>query len=89
MRHTNHTAGCVSSEPMITQTVPPAVQRSEWRAKEDQVKPSAPWENSGPVSGLFNSKFPPSTKEEKQDGGPQRRSRSLDGDRPIRQQRRR
>ncbi|KAI3362535.1 hypothetical protein L3Q82_012837, partial [Scortum barcoo] len=40
---------------------------SEDAAEQNQVKPSAPWENSGPL----------------------RRSRSLDADRPIRQQRRR
>ncbi|XP_056259932.1 band 4.1-like protein 4 isoform X1 [Seriola aureovittata] len=87
----NHTAEGVSSEPELTQTAPPAAQRSKGTANEDQVKPSAPWENRGPVSssGLFNSKFPLNTKEEKRDGGrPQRQSRSLDGDRAIRKQRR-
>ncbi|KAK5878267.1 hypothetical protein CesoFtcFv8_023688 [Champsocephalus esox] len=74
---------------METQTAPPAVQRSEVGAQQEQVKPSAPWENSGPKSGgLFNTQFPPNTNEEER-GGPQRRSRSLDGDRPIRERGRR
>ncbi|XP_022071958.2 band 4.1-like protein 4 isoform X2 [Acanthochromis polyacanthus] len=82
---TNH-----SREPLMKQTAPPAAHRSEGGAKSDQGRPSAPWENSGTASGLFNPKFPPNTKEEEKDGGrPQRRSRSLDGDRPIRGQRRR
>ncbi|XP_070707190.1 band 4.1-like protein 4 [Pempheris klunzingeri] len=81
---TNQTAS-VSSEPITMQTAPPAVQRSGDGAEHDHVKPSAPWENNGPVSGLFNPKFPPNTKEEERDGGRhQRRSRSLNGDRPIR-----
>ncbi|XP_031694530.1 band 4.1-like protein 4A [Anarrhichthys ocellatus] len=72
------------NEPMTMQTAPPAVQRSEGGAERAHVKPSAPWENSGPQSGLFNPKFPPNTKEEEEGGErPQRRSRSLDGDRPI------
>ncbi|XP_050924905.1 band 4.1-like protein 4A isoform X1 [Lates calcarifer] len=75
---------------VTTQAAPPAVQRSEGRVEEDHAKPSVPWESSGPLSGLFNPKFPPSTKEKERKGrGQQRRSRSLDGDRPIRQQRRR
>uniref|UniRef100_A0AAQ5ZT88 FERM domain-containing protein n=1 Tax=Amphiprion ocellaris TaxID=80972 RepID=A0AAQ5ZT88_AMPOC len=79
-----------SREPMMKQTAPPAAHRSGGGAKPDQGRPSAPWENSSTASGLFNPKFPPNTKEEEQDGGrPQRRSRSLDGDRPIRAQRRR
>ncbi|KAK5900234.1 hypothetical protein CgunFtcFv8_025208 [Champsocephalus gunnari] len=74
---------------METQTAPPAVQRSEVGAQQEQVKPSAPWENSGPKSGgLFNTQFPPNTNEEER-GGPRRRSRSLDGDRPIRERGRR
>ncbi|XP_059213677.1 band 4.1-like protein 4 [Centropristis striata] len=64
------------------QLAPPC--RSEGEAEQ---KPSAPWENSGPLRGLFNPKFPPNTKEEEAGGRPQRRSRSLDGDRPIREQR--
>ncbi|XP_044030970.1 band 4.1-like protein 4 isoform X2 [Siniperca chuatsi] len=89
MRSKHHT-NQIASEPMMMQTAPPAVQRSEGGAEQDQVKPSAPWENSGPLSGLFNPKFPPNTKEEERDGGrPQRRSRSLDGDRPVRQRGRR
>ncbi|XP_074473646.1 band 4.1-like protein 4 [Sebastes fasciatus] len=91
--HTNQTAS-VTGEPMATQAAPPAVQRSAGAAEQDDLKPSAPWENSGPLSGLFNPKFPPSTKEEEEDvggggGRPQRRSRSLDGDQPIRQRGRR
>ncbi|XP_034402072.1 band 4.1-like protein 4 [Cyclopterus lumpus] len=88
--HTNQIAG-VHSEPMATKAVPPVVQRSDGCAEQDHVKPSAPWENSGPQSGLFNPKFPPNTKEEKEEseGRSQRRSRSLDGDRPIRERGRR
>ncbi|KAM4527526.1 band 4.1-like protein 4 isoform 2-T2 [Odontesthes bonariensis] len=82
---TNHTTS-ILSEPIRKQTVPPAAQRSEGAAHVDLVKPSAPWETGGSVSGLFNPKFPQHIKEER---GPQRRSRSLDGDRPIRRQRRR
>ncbi|CAI5665971.1 unnamed protein product [Oreochromis niloticus] len=68
----------------------PAVQRgSEGRAKPDHAKPSAPWENNTNI-GLFNPTFCPNTnKDEQVPGRPQRRSRSLDGDRPIREQRRR
>ncbi|XP_067430292.1 band 4.1-like protein 4 [Thunnus thynnus] len=80
----------VSSEPIRMQTAPSAVHRSEGGAEQDHGKPSAPWKNSGPSSGLFNPKFPPNTKEGEREGGrPQKRSRSLDGDRPIRQHRRR
>ncbi|XP_040013834.1 band 4.1-like protein 4A [Xiphias gladius] len=87
--HTNCSTESVSCEPMTTQAAPPVVQRSEDEPKEDHVKPSAPWENSGPMSGLFNPKFPPNTKEEERNRGRQKRwSRSLDGDRPIRHQRR-
>ncbi|XP_035523318.1 band 4.1-like protein 4 [Morone saxatilis] len=89
--HTSQTAG-VSKEPVTMHTAPPAVQRSEGGAEQHHVTLSAPWENSGLVSGLFNPKFPPNTNEEEQrrDGGRlQRRSRSLDGDRPIRQKGRR
>ncbi|XP_037609420.1 band 4.1-like protein 4 [Sebastes umbrosus] len=91
--HANQTAS-VTGEPMATQAAPPAVQRSAGAAEQDDLKPSAPWENSGPLSGLFNPKFPPSTKEEEEDvggggGRPQRRSRSLDGDQSIRQRGRR
>ncbi|XP_028274411.1 band 4.1-like protein 4 isoform X2 [Parambassis ranga] len=78
----------ISSGLMIKQTAPPAVHRSEGVAGRDHKQPGAPWENGSTVSGLFNPKFPPNTKEEKHGGGPQRRSRSLDGDRPIRQHRR-
>ncbi|XP_068560820.1 band 4.1-like protein 4 isoform X2 [Cebidichthys violaceus] len=75
----------VPSEPMTMQTAPPTVQRSEGGTEQAHMKPSAPWENSGPLSGLFNPKFPPNTKEEEEGRErPQRRSRSLDGDRPIR-----
>ncbi|XP_069556872.1 band 4.1-like protein 4 isoform X2 [Brachyistius frenatus] len=84
---TNRTVS-VTSEPVTKQMAPPAV-KSECRAEQDKVKPNAPWENSGPVSGLFNPKFPPNTKEEKDGERPHRRSRSLDGDRPIRAQRKR
>ncbi|XP_072228524.1 band 4.1-like protein 4 [Leuresthes tenuis] len=83
-QHANHTTS-IRSEPIMKQTAPPAVQRSEGATHVDLVKPSAPWETHSSVSGLFNPKFPRHIKEE----GPQRRSRSLDGDRPIRQQRRR
>ncbi|XP_060916811.1 band 4.1-like protein 4 isoform X2 [Labrus mixtus] len=86
--HTNHRV----SDPITTQTAPPAIQRSDDGPDPDNVEPSAPWEISAPLSGLFNPKFPPNTneEEEKQDGGrPQRRSRSLDGDRPIRKKGRR
>ncbi|XP_027137961.1 band 4.1-like protein 4 isoform X2 [Larimichthys crocea] len=89
--HTTKTAS-ITSEPTTMQTAPLAVHRSEGGAEQSYVKPSAPWENSGPVSGLYNPKFPPNTKEEvkEKDGErPQSRSRSLDGDRPIRRQRRR
>ncbi|KAM6975886.1 band 4.1-like protein 4 [Tautogolabrus adspersus] len=89
--HTNHRVS-VTSDPITTQTAPPAVQRSDDGPEPDNVEPSAPWEISAPLSGLFNPKFPPNTneEEEKQDGGrPQRRSRSLDGDRPIRKKGRR
>ncbi|XP_054468867.1 band 4.1-like protein 4 isoform X2 [Anoplopoma fimbria] len=89
-RDTNQIAS-VPSEPMEMQAAPPAVQRSEGGAEQDHLKPSAPWENSGSQSGLFNPKFPINSKEEEEEGGgkPQRRSRSLDGDRPIRQRGRR
>ncbi|XP_029920873.1 band 4.1-like protein 4A [Myripristis murdjan] len=67
---------------------PPArSSRPEGRASEHHGKPSAPWESSGPPSGLFNTKFPSNTNEEEAAGTRQRRSRSLDGDRPIRKQR--
>ncbi|XP_035995751.1 band 4.1-like protein 4 isoform X7 [Fundulus heteroclitus] len=92
---TNHNAG-VNSEPITRKMAPAAVQsRSEDGPKGDHLKPNAPWENSHYImtsnqdlyiTGLFNPKFPPNTREEQ--GGPQRRSRSLDGDRPIRRQRR-
>ncbi|XP_015250962.1 PREDICTED: band 4.1-like protein 4A [Cyprinodon variegatus] len=75
------------SEQMIRQMAPAAVQRSEGGATVDLMKPSAPWENSQSVKGLFNPKFPSNIREEQ--GGQQRRSRSLDGDRPTRGQRRR
>ncbi|XP_068430717.1 band 4.1-like protein 4 [Clinocottus analis] len=78
----------VPSEPMAIKAAPPAVQRSEGGAQQDPVKPRAPWENSGPQSGLFSPKFPPNTKEEG-GGRSQRRSRSLDGDQPIRERGRR
>ncbi|KAM4532170.1 band 4.1-like protein 4 [Fundulus diaphanus] len=81
---TNHNAG-VNSEPIIRKMAPAAVQRSEDEPKGDHLKPSAPWENSHSIIGLFNPKFPPNMREEQ--GGPQRWSRSLDGDRPIRRQR--
>ncbi|KAL3049796.1 hypothetical protein OYC64_009117 [Pagothenia borchgrevinki] len=82
-KHTNHRAG-LTHRPIETQTAPPAVQRSEVGTQQEHLKPSAPWENRGPKSGLFNTQFPPNTNEEER-GGPQRRSRSLDGDRPIRE----
>ncbi|XP_069370255.1 band 4.1-like protein 4 isoform X2 [Paralichthys olivaceus] len=87
--HPNHTQESKSSDPVMTQTAPPAVHRSEGGAKEDVAKPFAPWENSGPVRGLFNPKFPANTKEDPDGERRQWRSRSLDGDQPIRQQRRR
>ncbi|XP_075993436.1 band 4.1-like protein 4 isoform X2 [Genypterus blacodes] len=77
----------VDSEAIAMRTAPPAVQPAEDGAQEDHGKPAAPWETSGPLSGMFNPKFPPNTEENQ--GGLQRRSRSLDGDRPIRRQRRR
>ncbi|XP_047426402.1 band 4.1-like protein 4 [Mugil cephalus] len=101
----NHTAR-VTWEPIRKQTAPPAVHRSEVRAEQDPAKPSAPWVKSGPVSGLFNTKFPSNTKGGggaggaggagggggggggAGGGGAQGRSRSLDGDQPIRKQRR-
>ncbi|MED6247052.1 hypothetical protein ATANTOWER_028775 [Ataeniobius toweri] len=45
---TNHKAS-ESSNPVIKQMAPPAVQRSEGRAKVDHTKPSAPWENNHAV----------------------------------------
>ncbi|KAM6903062.1 band 4.1-like protein 4 [Xenentodon cancila] len=59
-------------------------------AQSENVKPSAPWENNSSVSGLFNPKFRSNTREEEQAArGPERRSRSLDGERPIRRRKRR
>nr|XP_012775950.1 band 4.1-like protein 4 isoform X3 [Maylandia zebra] len=87
-RQANHKPSC-SSELITKHSALPAVQRgSEGRAKPDHAKPSAPWENNTNI-GLFNPKFCPNTnKDEQVPGRPQRRSRSLDGDRPIREQRR-
>ncbi|KAM8743068.1 band 4.1-like protein 4 isoform 2-T2 [Acanthopagrus schlegelii] len=87
---TNQTSR-VASEPIMMHTAPSAVHRSEGGAEQDNVKPSAPWENSGSLNGLFNLRFPPNTEEEEDDKGgrPQRRSRSLDGDRPMRRRGRR
>ncbi|KAF7659706.1 hypothetical protein LDENG_00294020 [Lucifuga dentata] len=81
----------VDKDVMTVRTAPPAVQRAEDGSQEDHGKPGAPWETKGPLSGMFNPKFPPNNKEEERGGGEvlQRRSRSLDGDRPIRQPRRR
>ncbi|XP_041666135.1 band 4.1-like protein 4A isoform X2 [Cheilinus undulatus] len=90
-KHYTNRRASVTSESIVVQTAPAAVQRSEGGNESGAVRPSAPWETSGPLSGLYNPKFPPNTKEEEsQDRGQrQRRSRSLDGDRPIREQDRR
>ncbi|XP_030292273.1 band 4.1-like protein 4 isoform X8 [Sparus aurata] len=89
-KHRTNQTSRVTSEPIMIQTEPPAFHRSEGGAEQDHVKPSAPWENSGSLNGLFNLKFPNTEEEEDEKGGrPQRRSRSLDGDRPMRQRGRR
>ncbi|XP_045922877.1 band 4.1-like protein 4 isoform X1 [Micropterus dolomieu] len=87
MRPEQHSA----NQTVSVQTAPPAVQRSEGWAAQDQAKPRAPWENSSPLSSLFNPRFPPKTKEEEDQHRvrPQRRSRSLDGDGAIRRRGRR
>ncbi|XP_029986332.1 band 4.1-like protein 4A [Sphaeramia orbicularis] len=78
----------VSEEPMFVQTAPPALPRSEGGVS--QKNSSAPWESNGASGGLFNPPFRPNPSRAEAVGGrPHRRSRSLDGDRPIRQQKRR
>ncbi|KAM4634165.1 band 4.1-like protein 4 [Polymixia lowei] len=96
-----------SDDGTVKFTAPAPIKSSEpdIREEEHHGKPSAPWEDNGPKSGLFNTcsdrtrspKFPVSRvrtplgdgREEGEDGGKRRRRSQGDSERPIRQHRRR